>query len=91
MKKQLITKDGRLRITLATGYKIKYIEGMNRTGLNQSEFLAYLLDNYEGDKLEVLQNYRYNLARRIKKGINIFYVNELKKLKDLIDPILSRL
>lgn len=91
MKNQLITKDGRVTLRLATGYKVKYIEGMNRTGLNQSEFLAYLLDNYEGDKLEVLQNYRHNIASRIQKGINIFYVNELRKIKDLIDPILSRL
>jgi len=91
MKNQVVTKDGRVVVRLPIGYKAKYIDGMNRTGLNQSEFLMYLLENYEGDKLEVLQNYRYKIASRIKKGINILYINELKKIKDMIDPVLSRL
>lgn len=91
MKKQLVTNDGRVVIRLPVGHKIKYIEGMNRTGLNQSEFLIYLLENYEGDRLAVLQNYRSKINSRIKKGINILYINELRKIKDLIDPILQRL
>lgn len=91
MNKQLVTKDGRVVVRLPIGYKLKYIDGMKDKKLNQSEYLMYLLDNYEGDNLEVLKQFRHNLAKRIKKGINFLYINELKKIKDLIDPVLERL
>lgn len=81
--------NNKISVVFSAGTKVKFIKGMNRLGLTATEFVLYLLDHYEGDSIKVLQNYRYVISRRIKKGIDYRVVDELKKIKELVDTTLK--
>ena len=81
--------DNRVVVRLPICRRIDYLNGMEKEQMNQSEFLIHLLENYYGDNLSVLRNFRYNLRKRVKKGINQLYINELIKLRDYINTILN--
>lgn len=71
--------------------KTKFLEGMNRHGLNATEFVLYLLDSYYGDNIDTLRNYRHSLARRLKRGVDYRYIKELKLIQELVNNALKNL
>lgn len=83
--------NNRLTVKLPIGAKVRFIEAMSETGLSADALVIFLLDSYYGDKLETLKLFRYNLAKRVKKGLDYRYIEELQKLRELIDLSLKNL
>lgn len=83
--------DPRVVIKLPIDKKVDFLNKRDRLGMSSSQFLMYLLEEYEGNNLAVIKNFRYNLSKRIKKGINRQYINELTKLRDQLNITLNRL
>ena len=83
--------NNKLSIKLPIGAKLRFIEAMDKEGLGASALVIFLLDSYYGDKLETLKLFRYNLAKRVKKGLDYRYIEELQKLRELIDLSLKNL
>lgn len=84
---QILCKDNRIVIKIPIEQKIKFIKGMKKFNMTQSQFLIYLLEEYEGANLKVLKNFRIRLKERIKKGINYLYLRELVSIKNIIDKL----
>lgn len=83
--------SSKLNIQLTLLQKIKLENNAKELGMNNSQYISYLLENYEGDNINIIKRFRYNLIRRVKKGINIMYINELKKLNTYLNILLERL
>lgn len=58
---------------------------------NNSSTLAYLLEAYEGNNLKYIKNFRYNLVKRVRLGINKMYLDELIKLRDYLDSLINKI
>lgn len=86
----LLSKET-ISIRLSPNSKMKLEKRLKELNMNPSQYFLYLIEEYEGDNLTSLQNFRYNLKRRVKKGINFMYIQELIKLRDYINILLDRL
>lgn len=85
-----LTKDKRIVIKLPIHKKLQFIQRRDELQMSSSQFIIYLMNEYDGDHLSVIQNFRYNLIRRIKKGIDRNYLYELTKLRDHLNTIIDK-
>lgn len=86
----LIANDKRIVIKLPIQKKIQFIKERDSRQMSSSEFVIYLLKEYQGDHLSVIKNFRYNLNKRIKKGIDKHYLFELRRLRDQLNLIIDK-
>jgi len=86
-----LINDERIVIKLPIIKKIQFIKRRNELDLSSSQFIVHLLNEYDGDNLSVIKNFRYNLCKRVKKGIDRNYLYELTKLRDQLNIIIERI
>ncbi len=80
-----------ITINLPTNQVINFESRCKKLGMTHSQFVIYLMEEYDGDNLTCIINFRYNLERRLKKGINKLYINQLQKLQKQLNLILEKL
>lgn len=80
-----------VQIKLSGEAKIKLDKRLQELNMSPSQYFLYLVEEYEGDHLTSLHNFRYNLKRRVKKGINFMYIQELIKLRDYLNLLIEKL
>lgn len=85
-----VANDKRIVVKLPIDKKIQFYQRAEELGMSPSQFVIHLLEEYDGDHLSVISNFRYNLIKRIKKGINRQYLFELKALRDHINVIIEK-
>jgi len=71
--------------------KLKIEQRSTELNLTPANYIIFLIENYDGNTLEVLTSFRYNLIQKVKKGINIIHIRELIKLKEYLEVILAKL
>lgn len=86
-----LANDKRIVVKLPIEKKIMFNTRKDELGMSASQFLIYLLNEYDGNNLSVIKNFRRNLNRRIKKGIDRNYMYELKELRNQLNIIIDRL
>lgn len=86
-----LINDERIIIRLPIIRKIEFNKKRDDLGMNSSQFIIHLLDQFEGNNLSVIKNFRYNLNKRIKKGIDRNYLYELTKLRDQLNILIERI
>ena len=84
------SKD-KITIKFSRNSKARFLQGMNRHGLTATQFLLYLLDSYYGDNIETLRNYRHSIAKRVKRGVDHTYIDELKLIQKLVNTTLENI
>lgn len=85
-----VTSNKKILVKLPIEKKIQFHSKCKELGMSPSQFVVYLLNEYEGDHLSVIQNFRYNLIKRIRKGINKNYLYELTRLRDHLNIIIEK-
>lgn len=91
MSRQEKLKDDRLVVRLPIHRKIQFNNRRDELGMSPSQFIIHLLSEYDGDDLAVIRNFRYNLNKRVKKGINRNYLYELTRLRNQLNIIIDRI
>lgn len=79
------------KLNLPIIQQIKLEKRCKELGMSTSEYFIYLMEEYDGDHINTIINFRYNLSKRVKKGINQLYIKQLIKLQKQLDLILNRL
>ena len=85
-----VASNKKILVTLPIEKKIQFYNRCEELGMSPSQFVVHLLNQYDGDHLSIIQNFRYNLNRRIKKGINRQYLYELRRLRDDINILIEK-
>jgi hypothetical protein len=80
-----------VQIKLSSEATVNLNKKLKELDMNPSQYFMYLIEEHEGDHLTSLHNFRYNLKRRVKKGINFMYLQELIKLRDYLNILINRL
>jgi predicted DNA-binding protein len=80
-----------IKIKLPIEQSIKLYSQASKLGMTKSQYIIYLMEEYDGDSINTIINFRYNLNRRIKKGINRIYINQLIKLQTQLNILLEKL
>ena len=83
--------NNKLVVRLGTGTKMKFIELMDRFDMSPSVLIGYLVDIYEGSTYDLTRIFRHTLSQRLKKGISYQHVEELQKLRDMINLSLKNI
>jgi hypothetical protein len=86
----LLSKSN-IKITLPIDQIIKAEEKCKELGMSFNEYIIYLIEEIDGDDIKSIINFRYNLRKRIKKGINRLYINQLIKLQTQLNLLLEKL
>jgi hypothetical protein len=86
---QLSKEEIKIKLPLEKLLKIQ--TRCNELGMNTNEYIIYLIEEVDGDNIKSIINFRYNLNKRIKKGINKLYINELIKLQKQLNLLLDKL
>lgn len=80
-----------IEIKLSPHQKLELYKRLEELDMSPSEYFIYLSEEYEGNHLASLKHFRYNLKRRVKKGINLIYIEELIKLRDYLNLLIKKL
>ena len=91
MPRQEKLKDDRLVVRLPICKKIQFNNRKDELGMSPSQFIIHLLNEYDGNDLAVIKNFRYNLNKRVKKGIDRKYLYELTRLRNQLNIIIDRI
>lgn len=85
-----VVNNKRIALNLPIEKKIQFYKRIKELDMSPSQFVVYLLNEYDGNHLSVISKFRYNLIKRIKKGINKQYLFELKTLRDQLNIIIEK-
>lgn len=86
----LLSKND-IKVNLTLDQIVKAQERCNELGLTFNQYIIFLIEEIDGDDIKSIINFRYNLRRRIKKGINRIYINQLIKLQTQLNLLLEKL
>ena len=89
-KLRQMANDKRIVIKLPIDKKVQFYKRAEELNMSPSQFIIHLLNEYDGDHLSVISNFRYNLNKRIRKGINDKYLYELTRLRDNLNVIIEK-
>jgi hypothetical protein len=79
---------GDIKLKLPIEQVLKFQKRCNELGMTSSQYVIFLMEGYN---INNIINFRYNLNKRIKKGINRIYINQLIKLRAQLETILNKL
>lgn len=83
--------NNKLIVRLGSGTKLKFIDLMDELDMPPNVLIGHLVDLYLGSTFDLIRVFRYTLAKRLKKGISYKHVEELTKLRDLINLTLKNI
>ena len=83
--------NNKLVVRLGTGTKMKFLALMTELNLSPSLLINHLVDLRKGSTLHLMRTFRFILAKRLKKGISYVHIQEMKKLRDLINLSLENI
>jgi hypothetical protein len=82
---------GDIKLKLPIEQVLKFQKRCDELGMTSSQYVIFLMEGYDGNNINNIINFRESLNKRIKKGINRLYINQLIRLQTQIDTILNKL
>lgn len=83
--------SNRFRITLSPIYLKKFNKLKTELGLNNRELIYYLIDYIEIEDTKQLSFFRNKLTKRLKQGVGLSYIIQIKIIKTIIETFLKKI
>ncbi len=83
--------SNRLRFCFSPVYKKRFVDLQNELGLSNRELLYFLIDNVNVEETKSLSLFRKKLNKKIKQGVGLDYIIQLKLLYTTIEIFLKKI
>jgi hypothetical protein len=78
-------------LSLSPLQKVSFDKICEELDMNGSQLFEYLIQRHYTFDLSTIRMFRYNLVKRVKKGINNQYIKEFIKLNNYLNTFLENL